>query len=47
VTLTGTAHDLRVRIAEYAEQGVPEIVYQPTGDIEQELESLVAVAQSL
>lgn len=37
-SLTGTASDVRNRVAELAANGVTEIVYQPTGDIPRELE---------
>jgi 5,10-methylenetetrahydromethanopterin reductase len=46
-TLTGTAHDIGLRIREIAAQGITEIIYQPTGpDIPAELEAFHAAARS-
>jgi 5,10-methylenetetrahydromethanopterin reductase len=41
-TLSGTAADVRMRVAALVEQGVMEIVYQPAGDIAHELETFAA-----
>lgn len=38
-TLTGTADEIRQKIADLVTKGVTEIVYQPAGDIRRELES--------
>jgi 5,10-methylenetetrahydromethanopterin reductase len=45
LTLTGTPAELLERMAALAEQGVTEIVYQPTGpDVRRELEAFMEVA---
>jgi 5,10-methylenetetrahydromethanopterin reductase len=45
LTLTGTSAELQERMAALAEQGVTEIVYQPTGpDVRRELEAFMEVA---
>ena len=45
VTLSGTRDQIRDRIAELAEQGVTEVVYQPAGpDIRRELERFIDAA---
>lgn len=41
VTLTGTADDIRSRLGGYHAQGVDEIVFQPCGDVERELERFI------
>jgi len=47
-TLTGSAAQLSERLAVIAEQGVTEIVYQPTGpDITRELEAFITAARSV
>ncbi|MFJ1701732.1 hypothetical protein ACIOHC_43400 [Streptomyces sp. NPDC088252] len=46
--VTGSAAQLADRLAEYAEQGITEIVYQPTGpDIAHELEAFVTAARTV
>jgi 5,10-methylenetetrahydromethanopterin reductase len=46
-TLTGSAAQLTERLAEIAEQGITEIVYQPTGpDIAHELEVFISAAHA-
>lgn len=46
-TLTGTATDIGRRVAELAEQGITEIIYQPTGaDITGELEAFIAASKT-
>ncbi|MBB5167814.1 LLM class flavin-dependent oxidoreductase [Mycobacterium sp. AZCC_0083] len=46
-TLTGTADQISRRVAELADQGITEIIYQPTGpDIIDELEAFHAVARN-
>jgi 5,10-methylenetetrahydromethanopterin reductase len=46
-TVTGSAAQLRERLAEYAEQGITEILYQPAGpDIANELEAFLAAARA-
>lgn len=46
LTISGTADDVGRRLDELAEQGVTELVYQPTGpDIAGELERMLAVAR--
>ncbi|MDT5292789.1 MAG: 5,10-methylenetetrahydromethanopterin reductase, partial [Mycobacterium sp.] len=45
-TLTGTADQISRRVAELADQGITEIIYQPTGpDIPGELEAFYAAAR--
>lgn len=47
-TLTGSAAQLTERLAEIAEQGITEIVYQPTGpDIARELEAFITAARAV
>jgi 5,10-methylenetetrahydromethanopterin reductase len=47
-TLTGSAAQLTERLAAIAEQGVTEIVYQPTGpDITRELEAFITAARAV
>ncbi|MFC0436425.1 LLM class flavin-dependent oxidoreductase [Kutzneria buriramensis] len=47
-TLTGSAAQLGERLAAFAEQGITEIAYQPTGpDIERELESFINLTSAL
>jgi hypothetical protein len=47
-TVTGSAAQLTERLAEYAEQGITEILYQPAGsDIAGELETFLAAARSV
>jgi 5,10-methylenetetrahydromethanopterin reductase len=47
-TLTGSAAQLSERLAVIAEQGVTEIVYQPTGpDITRELEAFITAARAV
>jgi 5,10-methylenetetrahydromethanopterin reductase len=47
-TLTGSAAQLTERLAVIAEQGVTEIVYQPTGpDITRELEAFITAARAV
>jgi len=47
-TVTGSAAQLAGRLAEYAEQGITEIVYQPTGpDIAHKLEAFITVASTV
>lgn len=47
-TLTGSAAQLTERLAMFAEQGVTEIVYQPTGpDITRELEAFITAARAV
>jgi 5,10-methylenetetrahydromethanopterin reductase len=47
-TLTGSVAELRDRLAAFADQGITEIVYQPTGsDIAGELETFINVASTL
>jgi 5,10-methylenetetrahydromethanopterin reductase len=47
-TVTGSAAQLADRLAEYAEQGITEILYQPTGpDIAHELEAFIAAARTV
>jgi 5,10-methylenetetrahydromethanopterin reductase len=44
-TLTGTVDEVRARIDQLGEQGVTEVVYQPSGpDIRRELETMFAAA---
>jgi 5,10-methylenetetrahydromethanopterin reductase len=46
-TVTGTARQLQQRLSAFAEQGITEIVYQPTGpDIAGELEAFINVANT-
>jgi 5,10-methylenetetrahydromethanopterin reductase len=46
-TLTGSVAELRDRLAAFADQGITEIVYQPTGpDIAGELEAFINVAST-
>jgi 5,10-methylenetetrahydromethanopterin reductase len=46
-TVTGSATQLADRLAGYAEQGITEILYQPTGpDIAHELEAFITVART-
>ena len=45
-TLTGSAAQLTERLAMIAEQGITEVVYQPTGpDITRELEAFITAAR--
>jgi 5,10-methylenetetrahydromethanopterin reductase len=47
-TLTGSAAQLSERLAGIAEQGITEIIYQPTGpDIAHELEAFITAARSV
>jgi 5,10-methylenetetrahydromethanopterin reductase len=47
-TLTGSAAQLTERLAVIAEQGITEIVYQPTGpDIPRELEAFITAARAV
>jgi 5,10-methylenetetrahydromethanopterin reductase len=47
-TLTGSAAQLTERLAAIAEQGITEIVYQPTGpDIARELEAFITAARAV
>jgi 5,10-methylenetetrahydromethanopterin reductase len=47
-TVTGSVAQLTERLAEYAEQGITEILYQPTGpDIAKELEAFIAAARAV
>jgi 5,10-methylenetetrahydromethanopterin reductase len=47
-TLTGSATQLTERLAALAEQGITEIVYQPTGpDIAHELEAFISAARAV
>jgi 5,10-methylenetetrahydromethanopterin reductase len=47
-TLTGSVAQLRERLSAFADQGITEIVYQPTGpDIAGELEAFIHVASAL
>jgi 5,10-methylenetetrahydromethanopterin reductase len=47
-TLTGSPAQLTERLAEIAEQGITEIVYQPTGpDIARELEAFITAARAV
>ena len=47
-TLTGTAAQLTERLVAFADQGVTEIVYQPTGpDITRELEAFITAARAV
>src|SRR5207244_12037410 len=47
-TLTGSAAELTERLAAFAEQGITEIMYQPTGpDIARELEAFIAAARAV
>ncbi len=47
VTVSGTASEIRERLAQLSEQGVTEIVYQPAGpDIERELDAFMTAARS-
>ena len=47
-TLTGSAAQLAERLAAIAEQGVTEIVYQPTGpEIPRELEAFITAARAV
>jgi 5,10-methylenetetrahydromethanopterin reductase len=47
-TVTGSAAQLTERLGEYAEQGITEILYQPTGpDIAKELEAFIAAARAV
>jgi 5,10-methylenetetrahydromethanopterin reductase len=43
VTLTGTISELKHRVAELADRGVTEVVYQPAGDVPSELETFAEV----
>ena len=43
-TLTGTAEQIRARIAELATRGITEVAFQPMGDIERELSTFAAAA---
>jgi 5,10-methylenetetrahydromethanopterin reductase len=46
-TLTGSAHEIRRRISEFAAHGITEIIYQPTGpDIAGELEAFHTAART-
>lgn len=48
VTITGTADQVRKRLAELGAQGVTELVYQPAGhDIRRELERLIDAARAI
>jgi len=47
-TLTGSAAELTERLAAFAEQGITEIMYQPTGpDIARELEAFITAARAV
>jgi 5,10-methylenetetrahydromethanopterin reductase len=47
-TLTGSAAQLTERLAVIAEQGITEVVYQPTGpDITRELEAFITAARAV
>jgi len=47
-TLTGSAAQLTERLAMIAEQGITEVVYQPTGpDIPRELEAFITAARAV
>jgi 5,10-methylenetetrahydromethanopterin reductase len=47
-TVTGSAAHLADRLAEYAEQGITEIMYQPTGpDVARELEAFITAARTV
>jgi 5,10-methylenetetrahydromethanopterin reductase len=47
-TLTGSAAELTERLAAFAEQGITEIMYQPTGpDIAGELEAFITAARAV
>jgi alkanesulfonate monooxygenase SsuD/methylene tetrahydromethanopterin reductase-like flavin-dependent oxidoreductase (luciferase family) len=47
VTVSGTRDEVRERLANLAEQGATEIVYQPAGpDIRRELETFMEAARS-
>ena len=47
VTMSGTAEQVRERLAGLAEHGVTEVVFQPCGpDIRRELEVFMATAKS-
>jgi 5,10-methylenetetrahydromethanopterin reductase len=47
VTISGTADQVRERLAALADQGVTEIVYQPCGpDIRRELEVFMSTART-
>jgi 5,10-methylenetetrahydromethanopterin reductase len=43
-TVSGTVEEVRRKLDEYAAQGVTEVVYQPAGDIERELERFAEAA---
>jgi 5,10-methylenetetrahydromethanopterin reductase len=46
-TLTGTATDIGQRVSDFADQGITEIIYQPTGpDIVGELEAFIAASNT-
>jgi 5,10-methylenetetrahydromethanopterin reductase len=46
-TLTGTATDIGQRISDFADRGITEIIYQPTGpDIVGELEAFIAASNT-
>lgn len=45
-TTSGTADQVRAKVNGYLEQGVTEIVYQPTGDVPRELEAFAAAVRS-
>ena len=46
-TITGTADEVRKKVESYADQGVTELVYGPTTDVERELRTMAEVVGDL